>query len=436
MQHVLVVDAQQPPLMPCHPTRARHLLRQGRAAVYRRCPFTIILVDRVGGDVQPTQVKIDPGSRTTGLALVVEGQHGKRVVWAADLHHRGHIVHQKIVSRAQLRRSRRSRKLRYRPPRFDNLRRPEVWLPPSLRSRLANIQTWITRLYRFAPVDSISLELVKFDTQALENPEISGVEYQQGTLFGYEVREYLLEKWGRACAYCGADDVPLEIEHIVPKSRGGSDRVSNLTRACTPCNLDKGNQTAEEYGFPHLQAQAKRPLKDAAAVNVTRWALWRWCEQNGLPVEVGTGGRTKYNRTQQGYPKAHWIDAACVGASGETATIAPGHVSLSIRAVGRGSRQMCGTDRYGFPRRHRTRQKTYFGFQTGDVVCAMVPAGKYAGPHTGRVLCRKSGSFDIVTSTGRVQGIHHRYCWVVHQSDGYQYAKGERALSSTAVETA
>ena len=97
----------------------------------------------------------------------------------------------------------------------------------------------MNRLSRLAPVTAISQELVRFDTQKLDNPEISGVEYQQGTLLGYEVREYLLEKWERECAYCGTGDTPLEIEHVVPRSRGGSDRVSNLTLSCHPCNQSK-----------------------------------------------------------------------------------------------------------------------------------------------------------------------------------------------------
>ncbi|HCF4344178.1 TPA: HNH endonuclease, partial [Pseudomonas aeruginosa] len=93
----------------------------------------------------------------------------------------------------------------------------------------------------------LAVERVKFDMQAIQNPEISGVQYQQGELAGYEVREYLLEKWGRCCAYCDAENTPLEIEHIVPRSAGGSDRVPNLTLACRPCNQRKGNQPVEVF---------------------------------------------------------------------------------------------------------------------------------------------------------------------------------------------
>src|SRR5262249_38631597 len=125
----------------------------------------------------------------------------------------------------------------------------------------------------------------------------------------------LLQKWGRKCAYCNATNVPLQIEHIVPKGRHGSNRVSNLTIACQPCNDAKGTGTAEEFGHPEIQAQPKQPLRDAAAVNATRWALFQRLVAQRLPLETGTGGRPKWNRTVRGLPKTHWTDAACVGAS-------------------------------------------------------------------------------------------------------------------------
>ncbi|MEM1007608.1 MAG: HNH endonuclease, partial [Myxococcota bacterium] len=123
----------------------------------------------------------------------------------------------------------------------------------------------------------------------------------------------LLEKFQRTCVYCKVQEVPLQVEHIVPKSRGGSNALSNLTLACAKCNQKKGAQTAEEFGFPDVQKQASRPLRDAAAVNSTRKALVLRLKSLGLPVACATGGQTKYNRTRQGYPKSHWLDAACVG---------------------------------------------------------------------------------------------------------------------------
>jgi len=287
-------------------------------------PFTIILKYAVAdADPQPTQLKVDPGAKTTGIAIVQENEGGPKVIWAAELEHRGQVIKKALDTRRALRRSRHSRKTRYRKARFDNRTRPAGWLPPSLQSRVDNIQTWFNRLSRYCPITSISMELVRFDTQLMENAELSGVEYQQGELAGYEVREYLLEKWGRQCAYCGMKNVPLQVEHIISKAKGGSNRVSNLCMACRPCNQKKGRMNADEFGYPEVQAKAQRSMKDEAAVNATRWKLYDVLHEAGLILEVGTGGRTKYNRIQQGYEKADWIDAACVGKSGGTGCLRP-----------------------------------------------------------------------------------------------------------------
>ena len=426
---VLVLDKNRNPLMPCHPARARELLRDGKAAVFRRFPFTLILKTRVGGATQPTAVKLDPGSKTTGVAVVADfARRGKTVVWAAELTHRGAAIRKALEARRAHRRFRRSR-LRYRPARFDNRTKPEGWLPPSLRHRVDTTLTWVRRLSRWAPITALSQELVRFDTQALRNPEISGAKYQQGTLFGYDVREYLLEKWKHTCVYCNATHVPLEIDHIHPRSRGGSNQVSNLVIACHDCNQRKGNQDVREFlahdskRLARIEAQRKMPLRDAAAVNSTRWALYRGLRTLGYPVEAGTGGRTKWNRAQQGYPKAHWIDAACAGESGAAVRLDPKLRPLQITAAGHGRRQMQNVTKYGFPRgKAKSRRKLHYGFQTGDMVRAVVTCGRKAGVYLGRILCRASGSFDMATASGRIGGISHRYCQSVHRQDGFGYA--------------
>jgi 5-methylcytosine-specific restriction endonuclease McrA len=429
---VFVVDMEKRPLSPCHPARARRLLTKGKAAVWRHYPFTLIL-KRAVPDAQPDplRLKIDPGSKTTGLALVNDhmGPGTGEVAWAGEVQHRGQRIRDALLARRAVRRGRRQRHTRYRPQRADNRRRPDGWLPPSLESRVRNVETWVARLCRLAPITVLSQEVVRFDTQLLEQPEMSGTEYQQGELAGYEVREYLLEKFGRRCAYCGATGVPLQVEHIVPKARGGTNRVSNLTLACAPCNNAKGTRTAEEFGHPEVQAQAKRPLKDAAAVNASRWALYRRLQSLGLPVEVGTGGRTKWNRTQRGLPKAHWMDAACVGASTPERVRCAGIVPLVIVATGRHSRQMCRTNAYGFPDKAPKATSVVAGLRTGDLVRAVIPASSIkAGTYVGRLAVRATGSCNIKTSAGVVQGIHIRYCRPLHRADGYTYRKGEAAL--------
>lgn len=419
---VFVLDAKKKPLSPCHPARARELLKKGRAAVYRREPFTIILKEeKPDAEVQPLRLKVDPGSETTGLALVLDRQNGAQVIWAAELQHRREQIRVKMLRRRQWRRNRRHRKCRYRPPRFDNQTgRPDGWLPSSLQSLVDNVETWVARLCGFAPVSALSVELAKFDTQRMVNPDIEGIECQHGTLRGYDVRQYLLEKWGYQCTYCGVKEVPLEIEHISPKSRGGSDRIGNLTVSCIPCNREKGNQTAAEYGFPEMQEQAKDSLRDIAAVNSTCWHIYDILKATGFPVETRTGSRTKFNRHKQNYPKAHWIDAACVGKSDGDMHLDTNMQILLIEAAGRGSRQMCLMGRYGFPRTKPKQYKEVHGFRTGDLVRAVVPEQlKTGGTHYGRVSIRSSGSFRI----GRMDGINWQYCELIQRNDGYKYTR-------------
>jgi 5-methylcytosine-specific restriction endonuclease McrA len=420
--YVFVIDQSKQPLNPIAPKRARELLTKQKAAVFRMYPFCIILKYAVENPIpKPLTIKLDPGSKFTGIAILDD----EKVIWAAELEHRGWQIKDSLQSRRSLRASRRSRKTRYRPARFDNRKRPKGWLPPSLMHRVLTIETWVKRLCRYAPITQIAMELVKFDTQKMQNAEVDGLEYQQGELAGYECREYLLEKWGRKCAYCDQEGVPLQIEHIHAKSKGGSDRVSNLTLSCKRCNTKKGVKLIDEFlkkdpsRLEKIKRQAKQPLKDATAVNSTRWALFGTLK-NILPTTTGTGGQTVGNRTRLNLPKEHWLDACCVGDVENIKLLT--QQPLRIKCNGWGTRQMCGTDRYGFPTRHRERKQVHFGFRTGDIAKVIVTSGKKVGEYVGRVLCRKTGSFDIATIAGRVAGISYRFCTSIHKKDGYSYA--------------
>ncbi|WP_416236399.1 RNA-guided endonuclease IscB [Spirulina sp. CCNP1310] len=418
---VFVLDTHRKPLTPCTPGMARSLLKAGKAMVFRMYPFTIILPKAVQATPEPLTLKLDPGSQVTGIALL----QTTALIWVAELIHRGQGIQAALRSRRQLQRSRRDRKTRYRQARFLNRTRPQGWLAPSLQHRVDTTVTWVKRLSKLAPMANIVQELVRFDLQRLENAEISGVEYQQGELQGYEVREYLLEKFNRQCIYCGAKDLPLEIEHIHPRSRGGSNRVSNLTLACHSCNQAKGSQDVQDFlsGKPDLLqrvlSQAKAPLKDAAVVNTTRWALFNALKATGLSVSTGSGGRTKFNRTRLGLPKTHYFDAACVGETEELSVLS--EQPLLIKATGHGTGQMCRTDKFGFPTRYVPRFKFVQGFQTGDIVKAVVTSVKKAGTYIGRVAVRTSGYFNIADPSGLLQGISHNYCKPLHQKDGYAY---------------
>ena len=436
---VFVLDKSGKPLMPCSEKRARLLLERERARIHRVLPFVIRLIDRKAGECafQPLRIKLDPGSKITGIALVMEKKEAIAVLNLFDLVHRGHQISKALTSRRQLRRGRRTRSLRYRAPRFLNRgNKGQGWLAPSLMHRVHTTLSWVKRFQRWAPVSVLSTELVRFDMQLMQNPEISGVEYQQGELQGYEVREYLLEKWGRKCAYCDKQDLPLQAEHIQAKASGGSNRVSNLTLACQPCNQKKGAQLISEFlnhdpaRLARITAKAKAPLRDAAAVNATRWKLLTALKETGLALETGSGGQTKFNRSRLGIPKTHALDAVCVG---QVDTITGWQrPTLTIKATGRGGYQRTRVTAQGFPRGYLMRQKQVHGFQTGDLIKAAVPAGKKVGTHVGRVAVRASGNFNIQTSQGVIQGIAHRHCTVIQRGDGYGYStKGLQ--SSTAL---
>ncbi|MBA2946252.1 HNH endonuclease [Streptomyces sp. PSKA28] len=441
-----VLDRHGVPLMPCHPARARELLTKGRAVVVRHTPFAIRLRDRDAerSAVPGVAVRIDPGSKGTGIAVTADseaandeygaGRQVRRGLMAIELQHRGAQIHKAMQQRANYRRARRSRNLRYRSPRFDNRTRPAGWLAPTLQHRVDTVVSTVRRLTGYLPVTEIHIERVCFDTHAMSEgvDRLEGVRYQQGTLAGYEVRRYLLEKWGRACAYCGAQGVALQVEHIESKARGGSDRISNLTLACGPCNQTKGARPVAEFlsRRPHvlerILRQVKAPLRDAAAVNTTRWRIADQLQSIGLPVYTWSGGRTQYNRMTQCLAKSHTLDALAVGYIEDDRSIVryPKTV-LVAAAMGRGSYSRTRPDRNGFPRLRLPRSKQYFGYSTGDLVQAVIPTGMHAGVKVGRIAVRATGRFNIRCAQGVIQGIHYRHMRLLQRAEGYGYTTRE-----------
>lgn len=437
---VLVLDTNRKPLMPCYPARARKLLTSGRASVFRRYPFTIILHDRTVEEsaLQDLEIKLDQGSQTTGVALVVHGQNGAAVAFAAHIEHRTNIK-SNLDSRRAVRRSRRQRKTRYRQARFLNRTKPKGWLPPSLLSKAENILNWVNRFAKLTPIKKIALETTKFDMQKLENPDVQGVEYQQGRMFGYaDKKAYLLERENRCCIYCGihASKAKMEIEHVIPRSKGGTDSLNNLVLSCNACNQAKGNQDIQTYlkGKPNVLKRVKAHLgvnyRDAAHTNSIRLfvlnKLRAMADAISATLQVGFGSTTKQNRLSLGLPKDHWIDAAVCTKDGVAVKVEPSLKPLIIKAVGRGSRQFCRMDRYGFPRTApKPRSKNFFGFKTGDMVKAMIPENAQTkvptGTYTGRVAVRSSGHFDVKTKDAKIT-VSQKYCKPLHLMDGYSYA--------------
>ena len=303
---VPVLNMRGEPLMPATPRKARTLLKEGKTKVVQRTPFTIQLLYATGETKQDITLGVDAGYSTVGFSAVSDD----RELIAGELTLRSDIK-RLLEKRAAYRRTRRSRKW-HREPRFNN-RGKKGWLAPSIKHKLDSHIRLIEKLKSILPITRIIIEVATFDTQKMQKPEISGVEYQQGELQGYEVRAYLLEKFDHKCVYCGKTDVPLEIEHIVPKSCGGSDRVSNLAIACRECNQTKGNQTAEEFGHPRIQAKAEKSLKATAFMNIVRHRM-----VDLLKCDSTFGYITKHDRIKIGLPKSHANDAFVIaGGNGQ-----------------------------------------------------------------------------------------------------------------------
>ncbi len=258
----------------------------------------------------------------------------------------------------------------------------------------------------------------------MQNAEISGVEYQQGTLQGVEVRQYLLDKWERKCAYCGKTDVPLQIEHIVPKAKGGTNRISNLTIACDSCNKKKGTFSIQEFlkGKPavlkQILAQSANSLKDASFVNAMKDKLFLTLSQFNLPTFKWSAALTKFNRQNNKFDKDHWIDAACVGESGEKVNI-QGVTQISLKAMGRGNRQVTRVNKFGFPCAAPKKHKRIHGFSTGDWVKVVISKGKYVGSYISTIIgIRERGDLDFRTESQKITTSYKNFT-LIQRSNGY-----------------
>jgi 5-methylcytosine-specific restriction endonuclease McrA len=337
-----------------------------------------------------------------------------------------------MLFRRQIRSSRRSRKTRYRQARFDNRARPKGWLPPSLMSRVYNTLTWVKRLCRWSNVTRLSVERVKFDTQLLLNPDINGKQYQQGSLYKFTVKEYLLQKHNYKCVYCDCTNKPLQIEHILAKANRGSDNLTNLTLACNDCNKVKGVRYIEDFlakdqvRLKKILSTTKVNLTDVAAVNATRNKLLDMLIETNLPVEEGSGSLTKFNRVDQSYPKKHWIDAACNGISGRLVKLNPKMLILKVKAMGYGNRQVTRVNKYGFPITEAKNSKTLISplgkIKTGDIVEVVCGKGLYIGNYIGRIsaINTKTNFFSLNIP----KKVYFNLRWitkVLYLHDGYNY---------------
>lgn len=425
---VFVLNKSKKPLDMISNAKARILLKNKLAVVVKAYPFTIRLRDnRCGSQNRAYTVKLDPGSKTTGIAII---DNKGSVVMLAELEHRGRIIKKNLDSRRAIRRSRRQRKTRYRASRFNNRTRPESWLAPSVKSRADNVINFIKKYKKLLNIAQIEIEKVSFDTAQMSSEiELYGVDYQQGPLYQNKLRDFIFSRSNGKCSYCGKQ--AQEIDHIVPRSKGGTDSVNNLTATCRSCNEKKSNLTLKAFGklmnkdYSHLEP--KKLPKDAAIVQSARNYMVKEITKLVPDTTTHDAWLTKYNRDELGLPKEHYYDALSVGNTQDYKFLTD--KVLQISAKGRGSRQMCRMDRFGFPRTSPKGSKSVKGFQTGDIVKAVVPSGLKRGEYFGRVIIKSSGYFKINTEDALIESIGYKYCRIVQRNDGYSYNYKERDLA-------
>ena len=407
---------------------ARILLRKKLAVIHKIYPFTIRLRDNsCGSQNRAYTVKIDPGSRHTGIAIV---DNKDQVVMLAEIKHRGHIIKKSLYNRRVVRHNRRNRKTRYREARFLNRTRPEGWLAPSVKSRADNVINFIKKYKKLINISKVMIENVSFDVaQMSSNTKLWGNSYQQGNLYQNKLRSFIFSRSNGKCVYCGAK--AEEIDHIVPRANGGTNSTYNLAASCRVCNQMKSNKTLKEFGkimnkdYSHLVP--KKLPKDAAIVQSARNYMIKEITKLISNTTTHEAWMTTYNRDELGLPKEHYYDALSVGETPNSFNFLTNKV-LTISAKGRGSRQMCRVNKYGFPRASAKASKFVEGFQTGDIVKAVVTKGLKIGEYLGRVAVKSDGYFNIQTKTKTIEGIGHKYCHLIQRGDGYSYNYERRAI--------
>lgn len=303
---VYVLNQYGQPLMPTNRHgKVRRLLKGNKAKVIKRCPFTIQLLYETTSNIQGINLGVDVGSKHIGLSATTKD----KVLYEADVELRNDIV-DLISTKRELRRSRRNRKTRYRKPRFNNRvkAKRKGWLAPSVRQKIMSHLQVVENVKKILPITNIIVECASFDIQKINNPDISGVEYQQGDQLGFwNVREYVLWRDNHECQCCHgkSKDPILNVHHIESRKTGGNS-PSNLITLCETCHHDY------HQGKIELKIKRNQSLRDAAFMGIMRWAFYNELKVRYENVSLTYGYITKNTRIINNLPKEHYIDARCI----------------------------------------------------------------------------------------------------------------------------
>lgn len=301
---VYVLNIEGKPLMPCSEAKARKLLKQNKAKIYKREPFTVQLLFECENQIQEISLGVDAGGKHIGLSATTH----QKELYAADVELRNDIVNL-LSTRRENRRTRRNR-LRYRKPRFDNRvsSKRSGWLAPSVLNKIQTHLKVIKDIHKFLPITKIIVETASFDVQKIKNPNISGVEYQQGKQLDFwNVREYVLWRDNHQCQYCKgkSKDSVLNVHHLESRKTGGNS-PDNLITLCETCH--------KKYHSGEIQLKQKRgqTFRDTAFMGIMRWSFYEKLKELYLNVSMTYGYITKNTRIINNLPKEHYIDARCI----------------------------------------------------------------------------------------------------------------------------
>ena len=380
---VYILNRHGQPLMPCHPRKARLLLKKGKAQVVKMVPFTLQLLYGSSGYKQEISLGIDAGTQHIGVSATTE-QH---VLFEAEVQPRTD-VQVLLATRRQLRRGRRSRKTRYRKARFLNRKKPEGWLPPSIEHKVEGHIKIIALVHELLPINKTAIEVAQFDVQMINHPEIEGVEYQQGPQLGFwNTREYVLARDGHQCQWCKGKtkDSILNVHHIESRKTGG-DSPDNLITLCETCH-DLLHRTHQE----HKIERKSRGFRDATQMGILRWSIYRKAKGLFPRVSLTYGYITKHTRITHGLEKSHLIDARCISGNPQASSDGSWYLMKMVR---RNNRQLHKTTiKKGGKRQRNTAPKYVHGFRLFDCV-------NYLGAPCYVFGRRSSGYFDLRTLDG------------------------------------
>lgn len=382
---VYVLNRDGEPLMPTeNHAKVRILLKGKRAKVVKKCPFTIQLLYRSTNYTQNITLGVDSGSRYIGLSATTKD----KVLFESNVELRNDIVNL-LSARRGSRRTRRNRKTRHRKPRFNNRRRKDGWLAPSVQNKVDTHLTVVRKVHEILPIDDIIVEVASFDIQKIKNPTISGTDYQQGEQLGFwNVREYVLFRDGYTCQCCKgkSKDEVLNVHHIESRKVGG-DAPNNLITLCKTCHTGYHNRTVK---LPKKIHRGMR-FKDATFMGIMRWTFYNELKAKYSNVSLTYGYITKNTRIENGLPKEHYVDARCISGNPKAVSDGVVYYQKKVRCHNRQIHKFI-VGKGGYRKRNQAEYEIK-GYRLFDTV-------EYKGKYYFIFARRHSGFFDIRTLVG------------------------------------